>query len=103
MNPEEQKKAAVKFAKEKGFDLSEEDLNPEGQEVSLDELDNVAGGSESQCFCAAAGFGYGIDSNDGKSYGCGCALYGQGGDGSANDANCFCPFFGEGDDGTQYF
>ena len=96
----ERKAAVVKFAQEKGFDLSEADLNPDGQEVNLDELDNVAGGT---CYCPIAGGGGGTDSNDGKTYGCACVLYGQGGDGGANDANCFCEGWGTGEDESQYW
>ena len=103
IEPKEQKAAIVKFAKEKGFDLSEANLNPDGQEVSLDELDNVAGGRGGGCSCLVAGGGDGTDSNDGKTYGCACVAYGQGGDGGATDANCFCPLVGEGANDTQYF
>ena len=97
----EQKAATLKFAQEKGFDISEEDLNSDGQEINLDELDNVAGGGF--CGCVGAGAGGGTDSNDGKTYGCACAIYGQGGDGSANDCNCLCITGGVGKDDTQYY
>ena len=97
IKPEEQNAAVVKFAREKGFDLSEADLIPDGQEISLDELDNVAGGKLT-CFCLAAGGGGGTDINDGKTIGCACVIYGQGGDGDSSDWNCLCNIAGEGDD-----
>ena len=100
LTPQEQKTAAVKFACENGFDLSEEDLTPDGQEVSLDELDNVAGGGGG-CGCGVAGGGGGTDANDGNTYGCACVGYGQGGDGRADDANCLCTMVGFGFDDTQ--
>ena len=105
LKTEEQVAVVIKIAREKGFDLCEEDLNPDGQEISLDELDNVAGGFgvEEGCTCILIGGGSGTDSNDGKTYGCACVVYGQGGDGSANDANCFCPTGGEGTNGNQWF
>ena len=96
LKPEEKADAALKFANEKGFDISEADLNPDGQEVSMDELDNVAGGGG--CGCAVAGAGGGTDDVDGKTYGCACAGYGQGGDGSASDGNCLCVLVGAGVD-----
>jgi len=49
---------AVELAKEYGFALTAEDFQPaEGEALSLDELDSVAGGS---CFCSA----YGISGAD---------------------------------------
>ena len=99
IKPEERAGAVVKFAREKGFEINEEDLNPDGQEVNLDELDNVAGGGV--CGCSIFGGGGGTDSNNGKTYGCACVGYGQGGDGSSSDANCACIVGGVGQDHTQ--
>ena len=98
IDPGERMAEVVKFAQEKGFDLSEADLIPDEHEVSLGELDNVAGGT---CYCSVAGGGGGTDSNDGKDYVCVCAVYGQGGDGSASDANCACIIGGAGEDSFQ--
>ena len=99
IEPDERMAEAVKFAQKKGFDLSEADLNPDGQEISLDELDNVAGGIN--CVCAVGGGGGGTDSNDGNTFGCACAAYGQGGDGNISDSNCVCVLVGYGWDDTQ--
>ena len=96
IEPEERAGAVVKFAREKGFELSEADLIPDGQEVNLNELDNVAGGGG--CGCASFGGGGGTDADDGKTYGCACVSYGQGGDGSAEVSNCYCLLVGVGTD-----
>lgn len=92
------------FAEEAGFVLTIEDFKadvPASGEISDEELMAVAGG---ECGCVAVGAGEGVDYYDGGgSYGCGCVLYGQGGNGSANDANCFCTAVGEGASDEQYF
>ena len=60
---------AVEIAKEYGFTLTEEDFQPaDGAELSLDELDRVAGGAtciagmpgqdDSNCFCVMFGNGH---------------------------------------------
>ena len=49
---------AIELAKEYGFTLTSEDFQPaEGAELSLDELDSVAGGNG--CFCILFGSGGG--------------------------------------------
>ena len=107
IEPGKQAEAIVKFAREKGFDFSEADLNPNEQELSLDELENVAGGgcncmnAGGGCACLAAGGGGGTDLYNDKTFGCACVAYGQGGDGSADDKNCLCVFAGAGDYGTD--
>ena len=91
----EQKAAIVKFAKEKGFDLSEADLNPDGQEINLEELDNVAGGV---CACPVVGGGNGTATPNGQDYVCVCIIGGNGG--NQEISNCYCVVGGGGvDDG----
>ena len=77
---------AILIAKEYGLELTEEDLNPENNQLekdkklSLDELDLAAGGDGhgstdkdgTACYCA---FGGGNKGNDGRQ--CACVLYGQ--------------------------
>ena len=87
-------------AKARGFDLTEDDLRPPEGELDDAEAANVAGG---HCFCVLGGGGGGTDSNDGNTYGCACAGYGQGGDGRVSDANCVCAAFGEGWDDSQFY
>ncbi len=89
----------IAAAREKGIELAEKDLKPASDELGEDELSNVAGGD---CGCIIGGYGGGTDSIDGKSYTCGCALYGQGCDGRASDANCFCIAGGGGDDDQDW-
>lgn len=86
----------VAAAKEKGIELSEEDFHAPSAEVSEDELSNAAGGGGGGCFML--GGGGGTDDKDGKTYGCACVFYGQGGDGSYDDFNCSCVFLGAGTD-----
>ncbi len=86
----------VAEAKAKGFDLTEEDLEPPASEVGDADMDNVVGGGF--CICPGLGGGGGTDSRDGHTYGCACTNYGQGGDGRLNDANCVCVFGGSGND-----
>ena len=97
IKPEEQEAALVKFAQEKGFDISEADLNPDGQEVSPDELDNVAGGV---CACPVLGGGNGIDVKTGTSYTCACIIAGDGDNGKL-DQNCLCVVCGGGEDDSK--
>ena len=91
----------VAAARERGFELSEEDFKPAAGEVSEAELGNVAGGGF--CTCKLAGGGGGTDEGDGKTYGCACVAYGQGGDGRSDDANCLCAIAGCGFDYWQAF
>ncbi len=86
-------------AKEKGVELTEEDLKPSSDELSEGELKNVAGGGG--CGCFGPGGGGGIDEDDGNVYGCACVVYGQGGDGRYNDFNCWCVAGGYGSDESQ--
>ena len=97
LKPEEKADAALKFANEKGFDISEADLNPEGQEVSLDELDNVAGGV---CACPVVGGGDGTDVKTGTSYTCVCVVFGDGYNDNI-EKNCFCAIGGGGEDDSK--
>lgn len=85
------------FAKELGFELTEEDIKPsENIELSENELAAVSGGAGSGgCGCAMGGGGGG-KKPDGTTYGCACLLYGQGGDGSATDFTCVCTAAGVG-------
>ena len=92
----------VAAAKEKGIDLTEEDLTPPAGELDDAELNSIAGGKKSGCFIS----GYdtnGHDSVDGKAYTCFCLAYGQGGDERWGDANCFCVIGGQGQDNWQVF
>ena len=57
------------FVKEKGYEIAEEDFNTDGQELSLEELEQVSGGD-----------------------GCGCAVCGEGG----GCMNCLCVLGGAG-------
>ena len=96
------------LAKECGIKLTAADLEKKEEAASRelldDELDAVAGGFDNNtCFCIAGGGGGGKDSKDGKTYGCACVLYGQGGDGRANDYNCTCVGCGSGDDANNEF
>lgn len=80
-------------AREKGIELSEEDLKPAPGELDEGELNNVAGGG---CGCFGPGGGGGRDRDDHNIYGCACVVYGQGGDGRASDVNCLCIIGGSG-------
>lgn len=91
----------IPFAKTLGYDLTLEDFTGSANgELDDNELDAVAGAGA--CACVFGGGGGGTDSRDGHTYGCACVLYGQGGDGTFEDANCWCPMSGAGADGTQY-
>ena len=89
----------VAAARERGVELSEEDFRPAAGELDEGDLENVAGGGA--CGCAILGGGGGTDGTDGKVYGCACVIYGQGGDGRAEDANCACAVGGSGEDCAQ--
>lgn len=66
------------FVKEKGYEIAEEDLNTDGQELSLEELEQVTGGT-----------------------GCGCVAWGEGG-GCMSCLSCSCVLAGSGFvDGAQ--
>ena len=89
--------AVIDLAKEKGFNLTEEDLQQDAriQNIPDDELDAIAGGSGKGCVCVAGGggeAGY-------KERTCACVVYGQGEvikDGKIV-TRCVCPFVGCGD------
>ena len=108
MGEEKGKEAMIALAKECGIALTAADFEkkeePASRELSDDELDAVAGGFDNNtCFCIAGGGGGGVDSKDGKKYGCACVLYGQGGDGSIKDFNCTCVGCGSGDNANNAF
>ena len=49
---------AIEIAKEYGFNLTAEDFQPtDGAKLSLDELDQVAGGRGGYCYCTNPGSG----------------------------------------------
>ena len=89
MNQEE----LIAFAKELGLELTAADLKQEPQELSDDDLDSVAGGSDVSCACAMGGGGT-KDSNDKT---CACVLAGVGYD-DGNSERCLCGFAGYGYD-----
>jgi len=97
----EQLKAAKEYddvlalAKQIGVELTLADIEPQGNELSEDELNAVSGGKSGGCFCMLAGGGGGKNGRD-DVYGCACVAYGQGGDGSKDDFTCFCALGGEG-------
>ena len=93
---EKAKEIAIAFAKENGFELTEEDFEtPEG-ELSEGELADVAGGEWKACLCSLVGGGGG-EASDGDTYGCACVGYGQGGDGGEDNWMCICVGAGAGD------
>ena len=92
---EEAKKNVIALAGENGVTLSDEDFTPvPREELSDDELDDVAGGGG--CGCPLAGGGGGKDARTGKAYKCGCFTVGSGGEPAS--AYCICPFIGGGTD-----
>lgn len=84
----------VAAAKEKGVELSEEDFHAPAGESDENELNNVAGGGGG-CFVLGGGGGTNVNNN---TYGCGCAVYGQGGDCKGSNFNCTCILMGAGND-----
>ena len=90
--------AVITLAKEKGFNLAEEDLkqNTQIQNIADDELDAVAGGSGKDiCVCVAGGGG----TAGYKERTCACVVYGQGEaikDGKIV-TRCVCPLVGCGE------
>ena len=93
--------AIIALAKEKGFDLTEEDLKPADgiQEISDDEIESVAGGKK--CYCFTGGGGEETKENEGI---CACVLIGMGGagtDGNWITARCECFYSGFGHEGTD--
>ncbi|MGN0154815.1 MAG: Nif11-like leader peptide family RiPP precursor [Lachnospiraceae bacterium] len=98
MEKEDAIRASIALAKEVGIELTEADFAEKeaDNELSDDEMDAVAGGG--CCGCSFAGGGGGTDEGNGKTYGCACVMYGQGGDGRADDFNCMCIIGGCGHD-----
>ena len=80
------------FAKELGFNLSEADL-PKVTELSDDDLDTVAGGSDVNCVCVMGGGG----SKDKNDKTCACVLAGVGYTDEKAE-RCLCGFAGYGYD-----
>lgn len=85
----------IALAKTYGFTLTEEDIAPNKDELSEDELNSVVGGDTGGCVCVLAGGGGGKQSDD-DTYGCACVGYGQGGDGAIDDFTCWCTGYGNG-------
>ena len=83
----------IALAKELGVELTEADLKMPVEELSDDELDTVAGGSDVSCACAMGGGGT-KDTNDKT---CACVLAGVGYDRHGRE-RCRCGFAGYGDD-----
>lgn len=99
-------RTSIALAKEVGIELTEADFAKKEAdgELSDDELDAVTGGGTLlACFCELAGGGGGTDANDHKTFGCACVIYGQGGDGRAEDSNCLCVTTGGGNDESNFF
>lgn len=82
----------IALAKELGVTLAAEDF-PEENELSDDELDAVAGGSDVSCACAMGGGGT-ADANDKT---CACVLAGVGYTDEKSE-RCLCGFAGYGYD-----
>lgn len=87
------------MAKELGIELSNADFARQNEELSDDELDAVAGGSDSSCTCILGGGGK-KDSSFGASKACVCVL-GGGGEKIGGGARCACVAYGMGTD-EQY-
>lgn len=85
--------ALITLAKELGVELTEADLKKPVEELSDDELDTVAGGSDVSCACAMGGGGT-KDTNDKT---CACVLAGVGYDRHGRE-RCLCGFAGYGYD-----
>ena len=85
--------ALIALAKDLGVELTEADLKKPVEELSDDELDTVAGGSDVSCACAMGGGGK-KDTNDKT---CACVLAGVGYDRHGRE-RCLCGFAGYGYD-----
>ena len=84
----------IALAKGLGIELTDADLTkPAAQELSDDDLDTVAGGSDVSCACAMGGGGT-KDANDKT---CACVLAGVGYD-DCKSERCLCGFAGYGYD-----
>ena len=93
LSKEPDPKVLIAAAKEFGIELTEADFEKPAEELSDDELDAVAGGSDVSCACAMGGGGT-KDANDKT---CACVLAGVG---YAKDKSerCLCGFAGYGYD-----
>ena len=87
------KEELLALAKELNVELTEADLVKPAEELSDDELDTVAGGSDVSCACAMGGGGT-KDNNDKT---CACVLAGVGYDKHKRE-RCLCGFAGYGYD-----
>ena len=88
-----QKETLIAMAKELGVELTDLDFEKPTVELSDDELDTVAGGSDVSCACAMGGGGE-KDTNDKT---CACVLAGVGYDKGGSE-RCLCGFAGYGYD-----
>lgn len=79
----------ITMAKELGFELTEADFVPQEGELSVDELDTVAGGGD--CYCAVGGGGTAGE----KDNACACVLGGFG-NSSERHERCVCALAGAG-------
>ena len=86
------------LAKEMGLPLTDADFEKPAVELSDDELDTVAGGSNVDCACAMGGGGTG-DNNDKT---CACVLAGAGYN-NKSEERCLCAFGGWGYDDALAF
>ena len=93
LGKESDPKVIMAIAKDMGFVLTEADLAREPEELSDDDLDDVAGGDAVNCSCAMGGGGS-KDEND-KTCACVAAGFGYSKDGSRR---CFCAVAGFGYD-----
>ena len=93
VNNESDVNALIAMAKELGVSLTEKDFEKPVQELSDDELDAVAGGSDVSCACAMGGGGT-KDTNDKT---CACVLAGVGYEKDGSE-RCLCGFAGYGYD-----
>ena len=87
------KEELLALAKELKISLTAEDLEKPAEELSDDELDTVAGGSDVSCACAMGGGGT-KDNNDKT---CACVLAGVGYTDTKSE-RCLCGFAGYGYD-----
>lgn len=84
------------IAQKYGIQLTAEDiLNENAGQLSDDDLDAVAGGTE--CYCVIGGGGEGGKSSKGTDEICGCVLAGFGNDSiNEGDFRCVCALYGSG-------
>ena len=87
------KDALIALAKEMGITLTDADFEKPVVELSDDDLDTVAGGSDVDCVCVMGGGGTG-DNNDKT---CACVLAGVGYSDEKSE-RCLCGFGGYGYD-----